>query len=961
MNNDPNEFWNRLAQSQLVDGDALETLQSRALSELDSSKGLEPNAESIAQHLVQNKVITKYQAQILLAGRSGPFRFGNYLIVDRFQDGPRQGSFSAKHVPTGHPVVLQFVEGNDDQALGTWRQQKRKAEAWTAISGRNLIRLYEILAVPDYRAWVIQDIVGAPLSSKLPRKGRLPWKEACGIAAQVASGLAKLHAAGIQHGAISPSRIWIASKGPAKIHPSLALSPTLEPPDDPKSESQIDYLAPELDADAIPTEASDMYAVGCLLHRLIRGLPPFAEVDFFGKQKAHQSKTAPSLDKYELPAQLTAVIDSMLNKSPDARPDAISTAKQLAKFSTKPEHTLRIAAPEISSEAAFQKAMTSKPWVGDPKPPRESVTPNIVLPDAPPPRPPIDTVIAPTPTTTPIKRRKRKLSTLIVMACSMVTLAAVIGLGAWIASNSVPASPDVADKNETDTDNTTDVDPENEADQTPVEQGRLVQVLFEDDGKRLWETPTSGQPIDFSYLPTGAQIALAIRPSQLVAKPEGERMLKGLGPDFQQTVQWLNNATGFELNEIDRLLIGFCSTNQVTFSPCYVIHLNSPIPRDQLVALWRPQVSERDEETGVYENAAGFGYFAIADPDDPAMSVGFAMGPAEQMKIVSELAGANPLSSSMGEMSMRSDNQRDFNCLFIPNSLFNDEGQALLTGPLKPVRQYLRDHLPEDIRSGMISMHLDEGFYLEMYASHLPKIKPREMAEQLDGLIQKVRDDVASSLVSSASNPYWDPLRSRFGIMVNEVYRNTRVGIEGKDVLANCWLPEIAGHNLVVGSELALSFSGGAGESAPVVARKAPASLDELLNTPRDLSITTNPDLGLLLAGIKSSIQDDYGNLPFAFDIRLMGNDLLKDGITQNQRPGDFELKQKTLSEILTEIMFQANPDKGATGPNDLACKLIWVVAEEPAGSGQPIILITTRDAAADKGYKLPAAFVVPD
>ena len=112
-----------------------------------------------------------------------------------------------------------------------------------------------------------------------------------------------------------------------------------------------------------------------------------------------------------------------------------------------------------------------------------------------------------------------------------------------------------------------------------------------------------------------------------------------------------------------------------------------------------------------------------------------------------------------------------------------------------------------------------------------------------------------------------------------------------------------------------------------------------------------------MLEGIKSEILDDYGNLAFEFDIKQMGNALRTEGITQNQRPGDFEISQKPLADILAEIMHKANPNKEATGPTDPLCKLIWVVAEEPSGSGKPIILITTRAAAADKGYKLPKQF----
>ena len=166
-------------------------------------------------------------------------------------------------------------------------------------------------------------------------------------------------------------------------------------------------------------------------------------------------------------------------------------------------------------------------------------------------------------------------------------------------------------------------------------------------------------------------------------------------------------------------------------------------------------------------------------------------------------------------------------------------------------------------------------------------------------------------------------------------------------------------HNIVAASELTLTFAGAAGaDAAPLTVKQTPQSLQELLATPRDLTVSTSPDLIRLLSGLQNEIRDDYPSLPFDFTIRLMGKDLGAEGITQNQRPSDFAISQRPLGEILTEIMVQANPDKNIIGASDPNCKLVWVAADDPENAGAEIILITTRKAAAEKSYNLPAAFV---
>ena len=126
----------------------------------------------------------------------------------------------------------------------------------------------------------------------------------------------------------------------------------------------------------------------------------------------------------------------------------------------------------------------------------------------------------------------------------------------------------------------------------------------------------------------------------------------------------------------------------------------------------------------------------------------------------------------------------------------------------------------------------------------------------------------------------------------------------------------------------------------------------------RDLDIANPPDLNVLLADLEQEVNGDYSSLPFQWRIVLLGADLEKDGITQNQRPGPLKLEQKSFAEILTSIVVSANPDKNITGAADPNCKLIWVVAQDPDNADRQAILITTRTAAEENSYQLPDPFV---
>ena len=964
MDIEPIPFWNLVSQSQILTAKAIETLSARYGEPVGENDG-ETAAEisNIVKTLVNDKVITQFHADVLSAGRHGPFRFGEYIILDHWKNGPLGGCYSGKHVQAGHRVLIEFFAADDEEGLERWRQTKSIVKKIKAIECNNLIAVHETVAVPEHRMIISQRVNGMNLSTKLPRKGRLPWKNACEIAAQLARALDELHRVDICHGHVSPRNIWLANKGPAMLRFPFNTDSEFNVMDSEQEEVDLreEYLAPELGKGDPATAAGDIYALGCTLHRILRGLPPFFETKADAKKEAHRTGKPGSLEKYELPTELTSLLDQLLSKDPGDRPKSLDgVANELAEFSDESDEVFTSSAQPRETEADFLLALAREgPVVGKP------VVPAAVAPE-----------IAERPEDAehssmdrPKRTAKQRINPKLLVGISLAALTGLVALAGWsMTQTKIPARKVVRNDTQTETEkekSTTALGDSGSSNRSPSNpdivyqpNSRIAQQLVEDDGRELWETPTVGPVADFRYLPSSVQVLFTMRPASLLREPEGKRVVDSLETSLGSSIEWLQSAAGIELNEIDRLTVAYCATNQPTYSTCYVVRPSQPIPRERLVELWRPTITSRDEATGVYENQQKFGYYLIPDPEDPTQAIGFAMGPADLMRSIAEIEGAKTLSGTLNNLSKLVDDDRHFNGMAVMSALFNDEGQALMSGPLAPVALHLRNTVPESIRGVMFSMHLDDGFYIEATVDHSLETTPSEMSKELRSWIQSLRETVTTTVTTSGSIPYWDKLRSRFGIQLNEFYRNTRFGVEGETVFANCWLPEVAAHNLIAGSELAMTFAGGQSTKPVVTAKPGPKTLQELLATPRDLSVKTNPDLGLLLEGIKSEILDDYGNLAFEFDIKLMGNDLRNEGITQNQRPGDFEISQKPLADILAEIMHKANPNKEATGPTDPLCKLIWVVAEEPSGSGKPIILITTRAAAADKGYQLPKQFV---
>ena len=77
------------------------------------------------------------------------------------------------------------------------------------------------------------------------------------------------------------------------------------------------YAAPEQWLLRRPTNATDIYAVGCIAHALSTGAPPFSG-NFDSLREQHLKETPKSLDS--LPASVRSLVSQMMRKSPEIRP-----------------------------------------------------------------------------------------------------------------------------------------------------------------------------------------------------------------------------------------------------------------------------------------------------------------------------------------------------------------------------------------------------------------------------------------------------------------------------------------------------------------------------------------------------------------------------------------------------------------------------------------------------------------
>ena len=986
---DVNEFWNLLAASQLLPPTRFQSLITE--SKLANTT---ISAASTADWLVKQKLLSEYQSQILLAGRGGPFFYGNYLVTGRIAAGPLTNHFNARHRITQHPVLLEFAAGNNRTDLDRWEQTEAWVDRASAIESPQLLSVFESVVLPHYRFVVSQRPEGAPLQERLPYKGRLPWQIACLIFAQVAAALEALHQCSLAHGAVSPRTIFLAKSGQAQLKLSWQtdldfekFDPTLK-----GAESIFDYLAPEWTPQLAPTPAMDVYAMGCSLIRTISGRVPFAGTSVQENRQAHQREPLPNLGKLDLPAELDTLIQQLLAKDPLQRNSKLNqvsarlaalAGKSFAEFNPPVPATLAVYRQSIHEFSPGKSESGEEiPLIAD----DETISA-------------FDKLTKLTAKSTPEsanqlnsaaqlakpvpRRKKNRWQTPATVLAGTLLFSAVIGFWAINASKQIltsPPVPDVADSSKDNSPSNSEIEANPPLD--PVQQQQLaiaalpdserpiiLQRLVDDDRESLWESPTLGAPIDLSGLPSAPKMIFIFRPAEIVGADEGVRLIQSLGPGFRSLLETWLSQSGLEISEVEQLIVSLHTTADFKYQPFFHVITTKPVDIDRLLLAWQSPIATDDGAGSRYyvSEATNQGYYLFADElaaesgSAPDSISRFSYGPKILTADVASHSGASLLAGPLKTMADWTDRDRHINVLFLRTALINDEGQQLMGDRLQAFNRELAILIPDSVTGGLISLHLEAGTFFEMMLTRNLDLKADELTDQFEQLMRSQRERLIQFVMAIPPSPYWDKVRVKYGSMLTDFFRNLRWGVEHEEVIVNGWLPPMAAHNLLAATELVISFSSGStGTIAPTQISTGPRTIAELLDVKRNLNIANPPDLNLLMADIETEINEDFPGLPFKFRIRLMGADLQLDGITKNQRPSALNIQQQTLAEILTQIMTAANPSKDITGPADPACKLVWVVADDPESPGEQAVLITTRDAATKKSYELPPAFRQP-
>jgi serine/threonine protein kinase len=282
----------------------------------------------LAELLIEEGLLTRWQADKLLAGRHKGFRLGKYKLLGQIGKGGMSSVYLAEHELMKRRVAIKVLPQNRVNDSSYLERFRLEARAVAKLDDPNIVRAYDIDNEGNIHYIVMEYVDGQDLHQIVVQQGPLDYDTAADYIAQVANGLQHAHEMGLVHRDIKPANCLVDRHSTVKLL-DLGLAKLTE--DDQASltmanEENVlgtaDYLAPEQALNSHEADhRSDVYSLGCTLYFLLTGGPPFPEGSISERLLKHQTTKPESVFKFrpDVPPSLVAICETMMAKKPDER------------------------------------------------------------------------------------------------------------------------------------------------------------------------------------------------------------------------------------------------------------------------------------------------------------------------------------------------------------------------------------------------------------------------------------------------------------------------------------------------------------------------------------------------------------------------------------------------------------------------------------------------------------------
>jgi tRNA A-37 threonylcarbamoyl transferase component Bud32 len=263
---------------------------------------------------------------------------GNHRVISLIGQGGMGAVYLAEHTILGRRAAIKILLPELSHNPELVQRFFVEARATAQLRHPAFVEVFDSGTLPDGSAYLaMEHLTGETLGERLSHQKSLPLPEALGLAREIAAGVGHAHRHGIVHRDLKPDNVFLATGGEGgglriKVLDFGIAKLTADPNASGGSRTRTGmilgtplFMAPEQcrGAGSVALDQRvDVYALGCILHLMLAGEPPFPLEGFGEIISAHLSTPPPPLRSRApgVPPTVEALVLRMLAKRPEDRP-----------------------------------------------------------------------------------------------------------------------------------------------------------------------------------------------------------------------------------------------------------------------------------------------------------------------------------------------------------------------------------------------------------------------------------------------------------------------------------------------------------------------------------------------------------------------------------------------------------------------------------------------------------------
>lgn len=271
------------------------------------------------------------QAQTRIANR--------YRLTYPIGRGAMGEVWAASDETLDRPVAIKFLRqeaiADHDRSTAVERFM-REARATARLNHVGVPTVHDV-GFHDGNIYLVMQLVpGVVLGDLIAERGQLSVTWVAAIGAQICSVLSAAHSASLVHRDLKPQNLMITPGGTVMVL-DFGVAALLDPVDLPRLTLTGEmlgtpiYIAPEQADGGVVGPQADLYALGCVLHEVLTGAPPYQADTALDLVRSHLQAPVPlvSEHRHDVPDGVVRLVKQLLAKDPRQRPGSAAEVYDL--------------------------------------------------------------------------------------------------------------------------------------------------------------------------------------------------------------------------------------------------------------------------------------------------------------------------------------------------------------------------------------------------------------------------------------------------------------------------------------------------------------------------------------------------------------------------------------------------------------------------------------------------------